>query len=121
MKIAAVFLSGLLAVAPTASACACPAGPRAERMGCEGTSHCCCGDASDREASHDACPRAEPVVDTLDQPAALSLDLPGFFALPASILPALPEAPGFLRPVDDGRSRASPSRPLFLLCSVFLL
>ena len=123
MKIAVVFLAALLAVAPTVAACACPSTPSEQRMGCEGTSHCCCGDSPNQPPSHDGCPRSQGVVDTLDQPSSA---LPGSPELPADVVASFPADPapalGFVaRAVDEGGERRSPSRPLFLLCSVLLL
>ncbi len=122
MRIVAVLLGALLAVAPTVAACACPAAPRAERMACAGTSPCCCGDAA-KESTPPPCPRSIPLLDSLGQPAD---GLPAA-AAPEFVVVALPDL-DLPAPVtsgtpaaEDGRTRASPARPLFLLCSVLLL
>lgn len=123
MKIAALLWAGLLTIAPAVSACACPEATVAQRMGCEGTAGCCCGDTPRRDASPTSCPRSEAVVDTLDQPAAglAAVAAPEIVTLVSLELPAALEIPPCRRVEDVGRARASPSRPRFLLFSVLLL
>lgn len=119
MKTVALLWAGLLAFAPATAACACPASPTTVRMGCEGTSDCCCGETP----SSDVCPRSEAAVDTLDQPLAppAPVAAPDVLTFPFVDLTASPVTSPCAREEDDARARASPSRPLYLRCSVFLL
>ena len=115
MRMTALLWSGLLAFAPAMAACACPP----ERRACERQERGCCGE----KKAPAPCPRSQPVVDTLDQPA-LGLELPSTapeLVLATPALEAVEAVSTSSRASDDGPPRASPSRPLFLRISVLLL
>src|SRR5688572_3290302 len=96
MKAWSILLCALIAVAPAAALCACASPSRAAR-GCEGTDHCCCGDAASKSSRSEDCPRAEKSVDPAEIPenstepclaaalilpaVAFNFDLPEFSAL----------------------------------------
>jgi hypothetical protein len=123
MRIVALALAALVAVAPTAAACACPPIPSSRRMACEGTARCCCDDAAKKAPLQDGCPRSSPVVGSFEAP-------PGAFDVLGHdhVLAILPLTLPFVEPAssqkeagEDGLTRASPSRLRHLLFSILLI
>ena len=120
MKAMSILAGALLLAAPAVGICACPeAAPAKAPMGCEGTSHCCCGDVP--ASPSDDCPRAEKSVDAAEL-AEKSAEAPSpglFFPAP---FPALEIARPASDPRPEGRSRASPpARPEHLVLTALLL
>ncbi|HEX7897861.1 MAG TPA: hypothetical protein VF950_08885 [Planctomycetota bacterium] len=120
MKAMSIVVAALLLAAPAVGICACPKAstPKAP-MGCEGTSHCCCGDSP--APSSEDCPRAEKSVDAGEVPENSPEARATAPLFPAPVPAFSIESPAFVaRP--EGHSRASPpSRPEHLLLTALLL
>src|SRR5688500_1887618 len=111
MKAWSVLLCALIAVAPAAAVCACaePSPPRAAQ-GCDGTDHCCCGDAASKSSRSEDCPRAEKSVDAAEiAENSMAPGLPVAALLPSS--PSRFDIPGFLAAPRAASGASPPSHP----------
>ena len=119
MKLLPVLLGALLLAAPAVGICACPeAAPKKAPMGCEGTSHCCCGETPASSSRSEDCPRAEKSVEAAEI-AEKSAAEPS----PAILLPAVFTVFDLASPALPARleGRPPPSRPDHLILTALLL
>ena len=122
MKAMSAVLGVLLLAAPAVALCPCdrPAPKKQAPMGCEGTSHCCCGDAASSSSSSESedCPRAEKSVEAAEIAEKSAEAVPAAVPLPSFVSAIELAAPAHTAPPDG---LPPPSHPPHLVLTALLL